>query len=139
VDHRGVARARADGRAARHDHETRRLLHQRGEAVDIIVATLWPRVQTWPQREREPWTETEVAALVADIAKKDAERKGAEQKQQKAEPFIFQTRTLAQLEHDVMSREEEPWLCEGWVPARGPFMVAGPSHVGKTWLMLDLR
>jgi hypothetical protein len=88
----------------------------------------------WNLINRPPMTDAEVVTTVRSAF--ETARRNA--KQRESEPAIFRTLTLAELERDVMSREEESWLCKGWVPGRGPFMVAGPSHVGKTWLMLDL-
>ncbi len=99
---------------------------------DIALSTVWLWLSRVPLGDRnDPWTPEHV--------REKLERAAEKQKREKEHTApLFRTRTLAELERVVMTRVEEPWLCEDWVPARGPFMVAGPSHVGKTWLMLDL-
>lgn len=98
--------------------------------VDIIIATLWPRVRTWGQRTDEPWTETQVREIAEDLARKDAGRPTSSR---------IETVTAAALVRRAHERQDDDiWLCEEWLPERGLLLVAGPSHVGKTWLMVDL-
>src|SRR5581483_1194978 len=98
--------------------------------VDIIVATLWPRVRTWPQRAEDPWMEAHVRELVDDLLRRDRERRPVRK---------FETVPVAEVVRRAHEQgDERVWLCEGWLPENALLLVAGPSHVGKTWLMTDL-
>jgi hypothetical protein len=46
--------------------------------------------------------------------------------------------SYAELGREVAETSQRPWLVPGWLKARGLFMVAGPSHFGKSWLSIDL-
>jgi hypothetical protein len=46
--------------------------------------------------------------------------------------------TFDELAAEVREMGKRPWLVEGWLLARGLFLIAGASHFGKTWLSIDL-
>lgn len=104
--------------------------------VDIIVATLWPRVQSWLQRTDDPWTETQVQEIIEDLLVKErAQARGtaaADGERFRAVPFAERFRAWQS------SAGEVEWIAEGWLPTRALALLGGPSQIGKTLLAVHL-
>lgn len=107
------------------------------------ILTTWA-LALWPGNERDPWTPQHVKAKLTSAYEKRAREfvveGGAGGSMEAAKRPVFSVVSLRDLNAKLSALEyllRPVWLCEGWV-GLGPNLIAGPSHVGKTWLLLDL-